>query len=43
MPLAEDELVLAKKTSWSVPAVPDQVGRGEKEAVDGGSRQKKMK
>ena len=26
-----------------MPAVPDRVGRGEKEAVDGGSRQKKMK
>jgi len=26
-----------------VPAVPDRIGRGEKEAVDGGSRQKKMK
>lgn len=32
-----------QKTSWGVPAVPDRVGRGEKEAVDGGSRQKKMK
>lgn len=31
------------KTSWGAPAVPDRVGRGEKEAVDGGSRQKKMK
>ena len=43
MPLAEDELVSAKKTSWGVPTVPDRVGRGKKEAVDGGSRQKKMK
>lgn len=31
------------KNKLGCAAVPDRVGRGEKEAVDGGSRQKKVK
>lgn len=43
MPLAEDELVSAKKQVEVCQRCRIGSEEGEKEAVDGGSRQKKMK